>query len=208
MNEHKICSCCFHFASGFCKKWKVTISDLATAETCTRFSTTKKLNKGEQIRRTKLNKQARKRAEVKPEQIGLVCFVDFKEQIIERINGKYRRPTRTECGRGLQVGNKIHLENGRYKMVNRRSLTITNRYQGIPAWAPPSLKAAYDLGCNQANMPAVKKTHRKSCKTCIHFKYVGLGYHCELTGKTAQDYNQKVYCNATNYKRKATASDA
>ena len=118
MDEHKICSCCFYFASGFCKKWKVTISDLATAETCTRFSTTKKLNKGEQIRRNKLNKQARKRAEVKPEQIGLVCFVEFKERIIERINGKYRRPTRTECGRGLQVGNKIHLENGQQEVAN------------------------------------------------------------------------------------------
>ena len=202
MDEQKSCSQCCSFASGFCKKWKVSVPDLAVAETCTGFSTTKMLNKGEQTRRNKLNKQAKKRAEVKSDQVGLVCFVDFKEKIIERINGKYRHPTRTECGRGLQIGNKVYLENGRYKMVNRSTLTITKRYQGIPGWAPQSLVSAYSQDHTEGKDPAVKKMYRKSCKTCIHFMFAGTTYHCELTGKTAKDYNQKVYCQAPNYKRK------
>ena len=207
MDKQKTCAQCCHFASGFCKKWKVAVPDLATAETCTRFSTTKTLNKGEQIRRNKLNKQARKRAEVKPAQVGLVCFVDFKEKIIERINGKYRPPTRIEYGRGLQVGNKVYLANGRYKMVNRSTLTITNRYMGIPGWATSQLVSAYNQCSTTRETPEVKKTYRKSCKTCVHFKFIETVYCCELTGKIAKDYNQKEHCQAPNYKRKPTSSN-
>lgn len=146
MNDEKVCTKCYNFSSGFCRKWKVSVPDIEAAATCSKFSTEKHLNKGEQIRQNKLNKQAKKRAEVKPEQVGLVCFVDYSEKIIERINGKYRHPTRTEYGKGLQIQNKIYLPNGRYKMVNRRTLTITKRYEGIPGWATEALKAAYAKG--------------------------------------------------------------
>lgn len=101
------------------------------------------MNKGLQIRRNKLNKKAKKRAEIKECQKDLVCFVEYSELVIERINGKYRRPTTSIVGRGLQIQNKIFLENGRYKMVNRSSLKITKRYNEIPDWANQKQKEMY-----------------------------------------------------------------
>ena len=100
-------------------------------------------NKGLQIRQNKLNKQAKKRATVKPNQVGLIGFVEYSERIIERINGKYRHPTKTQHGHGLQVENKIYLPNGKYKLVNRSTLKITKRYQNIPEWADTNLLDKY-----------------------------------------------------------------
>ena len=84
---------------------------------------------------------------VKPEQVDLVCFVDFSVKVIERVNGKYRHPTRVEYGKGLQIKNKIYLPNGRYKMVNRTTLKITKRYMDTPEWANEYLIDLY----NKAN---------------------------------------------------------
>ena len=92
-------------------------------------------------------------------------------------------------------------------MVNRSTLTITKRYQGIPEWASQEMVSVYSHGETASKVPEAKKTYRKSCKTCIHFKFEGTTYHCELTGKVAKNYNQKEYCQAPNYKRKPTASD-
>ena len=102
-----------------------------------------KLNKGLQIRQDKLNKKATKRASIKPEQEGLVCFVDFSVKVIEKINGKYRHPTRTETGHGLQIQNKIFTPDGHYKMVNRSTLKIKKRYEDIPEWANEYLLEKY-----------------------------------------------------------------
>lgn len=132
MSDERTCVTCTNHSEGFCNHWKFRVPDITMAEDCDKY---KKLNKGMQIRKNKLDKKAKKRAEIKPEQKGLVCFVEYSEKIIERVNGKYRRPTSNQCGRGLQIENKILLANERYKMVNRTSLKITKRYDSIPEWA-------------------------------------------------------------------------
>lgn len=206
MENRKDCTVCWQYKSGFCKQWKQTISDTAAAETCGKFSTEKALNKGMQIRQDKLKRQARKRAKVKPEQEDIFCFVDFSEKIIERINGKYRRPTRIERGRGLQIKNKIYLENGKYKMVNRTTLSITKKHEDIPGWAGSFLKGLYEKSHNTSIRQASVKPARKRCNTCVHFLYGNIGrhpgYYCDLTKEFAKDYNQLKHCMAPKYKRK------
>ena len=141
MPDERTCTTCANHKDGFCNHWKFRIPDMTMAADCDKY---KKLNKGMQIRKNKLDKKAKKRAEIKPEQKGLVCFVEYSEKIIERVNGKYRRPTSSQSGRGLQVENKILLADGRYKMVNRTSLRITKRYDCIPEWATPTQADIYN----------------------------------------------------------------
>ena len=103
----------------------------------------KGLNKGLQIRQNKLNKKAKKRATIRPEQKGLVRFVNFSVKVIERVNGKYRHPSHTENGCGLQIENKIFTEDGHYKLVNRSTLKITKKYEAVPDWANEYLLDKY-----------------------------------------------------------------
>ena len=119
----------------------------------------KQLNKGLQIRQDKLNKKAKKRASIKLEQEGLVCFVDFSVKVIERINGKYRHPTHTETGHGLQIQNKIFTPDGHYKMVNRSTLKIKKRYEDIPEWVNEYLLEKYQ----KSKVSFEKKNNPKSC---------------------------------------------
>lgn len=100
-------------------------------------------NKGLQIRKNKLKKKAQKRTTVKPSQENLVRFVTFEEKVIERINGKYRHPTTTRTGRGLQIENKVYLENGQHKLVNRTTFKIKKIYDDIPQWATEHLIFLY-----------------------------------------------------------------
>lgn len=151
MTEKRDCAVCWKYRAGFCTQWKQRLSDTTVAETCGKFSTEKILNKGMQIRQKKLDRNARKRAEIRPEQQELVCFVSFTEKIIERINGKYRHPTRIEHGKGLQIKNKIFLATGRYKMVNRSTLKITKRYDKIPEWAGEYLTVLYNDAVSAQN---------------------------------------------------------
>ena len=144
MLEGKDCTMCIEYDENFCKQWRVSISDCSMAKSCAKFSTEKRLNKGMQILKNKRRKQIIKRAKVKPEQENLVCFVDFSEKIIERINGKYRHPTRTEKGSGLQIKNRIYLSNGHYKLVNRSTLAITKRYADIPQGTSDELVTLYE----------------------------------------------------------------
>lgn len=198
----KDCCSCVKYRSGFCSQWKVSIPETTVAQTCGKFNEIRVLNKGLQIRQNKLNKQARKRGEAKEEQIGVVCFVDYSEKIIERINGKYRHPTRTERGKGLQIENKIYLANGHHKMINRSTLKITKIYDNIPPWASQSLIELYQKHLTPTSSTYSRKTLRKSCKTCVHFKFSETQYYCEVTGSRAEDYNHKEYCSAPRYQRK------
>ncbi len=102
------------------------------------------LNKGLEIRNKKRQKKAQKRANIKSDQVNLVRFVDYSIKIIEHINGKYRHPTRTEAGQGLQVQNRIYTLDGHYKMVNRTTLKITKSYTVIPTWANAYLSSKYN----------------------------------------------------------------
>ena len=144
MSENRDCLECAKYTAGFCKQWKTKISDSSIAKTCNKFGVENTLNKGMQILKNKHKKQIKQRAKVKPQQENLVCFVDFSEKVIERINGKYKHPTRTEKGNGLQIQNKIYLLNGNYKMVNRSTLKITKQYLDIPEWATKELIFLYN----------------------------------------------------------------
>lgn len=66
------------------------------------------------------------------------------------MGGKYRKPTRTEKGSGLQIKNKIYMEDGTYKFVNRSTLKVTKQYPDIPEWANEYLKNLYQKSINQS----------------------------------------------------------
>ncbi|MCR4687856.1 MAG: hypothetical protein K5659_09830 [Lachnospiraceae bacterium] len=100
------------------------------------------MNKGLEIRNKKWEKQRIKRNTVKDEQVGLCRFIDFKVEVIEKVNGKYRH-TGHELGKGLQIENKVYLLDGRYKFVNRKSLKIIKIYNEIPNWASDSMITDY-----------------------------------------------------------------
>lgn len=80
---------------------------------------------------------------VQPGQETIVRFVTFREDVIEKINGKYRPRHRVKKGRGLQVKNRIYLANGTYKLVNRTSLRVAKVYSDIPSWANQFLRDKY-----------------------------------------------------------------
>lgn len=144
------CESCKMYRNAYCSAWKARITDLLVAESCQKFSAKpipgatisqkikdgeKPMNKGLMIRQEKLDKQRKRRNTIKPDQENLVRFVSFKVKIIERINGKYRHPERTEFWNGLQIENKVYTPDGHYKFVNRSTLKITQFYEDIPDWA-------------------------------------------------------------------------
>ncbi len=105
--------------------------------------------KREKEEKEKLERQKRKHEkflkkmdDIKPEQIGLVRFVDFRIEKIELVDGKYQHTGR-EFGHGLQIENRIFLDGMNYKMVNRKSLKIINAYENVPDWATEELKEKY-----------------------------------------------------------------
>lgn len=158
------CENCKMYKNAYCSIWKVKITDLSTAETCQKFSTKpipgattsqkvkdgeKPMNKGLMIRQKKLDKQRERRNTIKPNQKDLVRFVSFKVKVIERINGKYRHPERTEFWNGLQIENKIYTPDGHYKLVNRSTLKITKYYEGVPEWVNEYLLDKYQAAINK-----------------------------------------------------------
>lgn len=161
------CESCRMYRNAYCSAWKVRIADLAVAETCQKFSakpisetTTsrkvksdeKPMNKGLMIRQKKLDKQRKRRNTIKPSQENLIRFVSFKVKVIERINGQYRHPERTEFGNGLQIKNKIYTPDGHYKFVNRSTLKITRIYETIPDWANQELLDRYYKATTGSNL--------------------------------------------------------
>lgn len=163
----KNCESCRMYKNAYCSVWKVKITDLSAAETCQKFSAKpipgvtsaskpqsndKSMNKGLMIRQKKLDKQRKRRNTIKPGQENLVRFVSFKVKVIERINGKYRHPERTEFGNGLQIENKIYTPDGHYKFVNRSSLKITKIYETVPDWANQELLDKYSKATTGSNL--------------------------------------------------------
>ncbi len=101
------------------------------------------MNKGLEIRNKKWEKKRTKRNTVKDEQVGLCRFIDFRVEVIEKVNGKYRH-TGHEFGKGLQIENKVYLMDGHYKFVNRKSLKIVKVYEGAPDWANDYVLSVYN----------------------------------------------------------------
>lgn len=108
-------------------------------------------NEKAQEEEKRLEKQKRRREnlfqrmeEVKPEQVGLIRFVDVRWEVIEEIDGKYVRTGRAHS-HGLQIENRVYMVEGQFKMVNRKSLRITKEYDDIPEWATEDLIQKYAL---------------------------------------------------------------
>lgn len=80
---------------------------------------------------------------LKEGQETILVWVLFKHKVIERINGKYKH-VGTKEGQGLQVRNRIYLNNGTYKLVNAKTLSITRKFEEVPAWANDTLIEKYN----------------------------------------------------------------
>ena len=100
------------------------------------------MNRGLEIRQKKLEKNAKKRHEIKERQVNLVRFVTIRWEVIERINGKYRR-TGNATANGLQIENKVYMMDGHYKFINSKSVKIMEIYKEIPEWASEELINKY-----------------------------------------------------------------
>lgn len=104
---------------------------------------TVKNNKGLETRKKKLKKKAQKRAKIKPEQEKVCRFVTIRYEVIEKVDGKYQR-TGNQVVDGLQIKNKVYLNNGHYKMINSKTVKILNIYTAVPEWANDHLLSLYD----------------------------------------------------------------
>lgn len=96
------------------------------------------MNKGLQIRNNKLKKKAQKRNTIKESQADICRFVTIRYEVIEKVNGKFRR-TGNKTVSGLQIKNKVYLLNGHYKMLNSKCVKIMKIWTDIPDWADESL---------------------------------------------------------------------
>lgn len=69
--------------------------------------------------------------------------------------GKYLH-ARDDAASGIQIENRVYLEDGHHKLINSKSVEIVEVYEGIPEWAFPQLVEMYkehmankqDLECN------------------------------------------------------------
>lgn len=85
----------------------------------------------------------RRMHEVREGQGNVCCFVDVKIRTFVRVNGKLNM-NGIECATGLQIKNRIYLEDGRYQMVNSPHLKIVKKYAGIPEDASIQLAKRYE----------------------------------------------------------------
>lgn len=108
------------------------------------------MNKGLKIRNNKLRKNTAKRNTVKPDQIHICRFVEIRYQIIQKINGTFKR-IGAENVRGLQIRNRVYLNSGKYKLINNKGTKIIKIYDDVPEWANDDLKTRYKDFCNNEN---------------------------------------------------------
>lgn len=107
-------------------------------------------NKGIRIWENKRRKNTKKRNTVKPEQENLCRFIDIKFQVIERINGKFKR-TGASVASGLQIRNRLYMNDGHYKLINNKGTKIVRVYEDIPEWANENLISQYEEFLNSHN---------------------------------------------------------
>ena len=91
----------------------------------------KNKNKGLAIRDNKRQKQNKKMRELKDDQENLCRFVWIEYMLFHRVNGK-TRPYKKVGNLGLQISNRVFLNDGTYKWVNNKNLKIKKVYEDIP----------------------------------------------------------------------------
>ena len=102
------------------------------------------LNKGLEIRNAKLQKQVKKRNTINPEQENICGFITIRYAVVERINGKFKH-TGNQTVNGLQIKNRVYLNDSSYKLMNSNSVKILKRYEGITEWANEELIGRYNI---------------------------------------------------------------
>ena len=95
---------------------------------------------------------------------GKPCFVDCKWPSWERVDGKWTFMG-NERGKGLLLGDKIHLANGSYKSLSRsKKLVVTRVYQSVrPTWVTDDLWKMY--------LEALPEEERNSIPKKYNFAY-------------------------------------
>lgn len=91
-------------------------------------------------RRAKRNKKCHV---MKEGQEDICRFVTIKFQVFVKEDNDYKR-VGSEIANGLQIQNKVYLNNGRYKLINRKSARIIEKHEGIPDWANERLTKRYE----------------------------------------------------------------
>ena len=100
------------------------------------------MNKGLEIRAKKRTKQNAKAHSMKEEQKGLCRFVWIEYMLYRKYNGKLQ-PIKLVGNIGLQIENKIYLNDGTYKFANGKNLRIKKIYPDIPDAASELLIQKY-----------------------------------------------------------------
>ena len=80
------------------------------------------MKKGLEIRKAKLEKKAKKRYEVKADQVGVERKVEITYIELKRINGKYERFKRVR--ESIQKENKVYFENNTFVYINKKGTKI------------------------------------------------------------------------------------
>lgn len=104
------------------------------------------LNKGMRIWKAKREKRFKQAREIKPEQENICRFVNFRNTVHRKANGKYIHP-QIEHLQGLQVKNRFYYikdNDVAYVLINKHSAGVTKVHEGIPDWADDRLIKKYN----------------------------------------------------------------
>lgn len=99
-------------------------------------------NKGIEKWAKKKSAHTKKCRTLKDSQKGVCQFVKIEYMEFKVINGK-TRPAGKISALGLQIENKIFLNNGKFKFVNNKNLKIVARFKDIPLNVTEELKEKY-----------------------------------------------------------------
>lgn len=89
------------------------------------------MNKGLETRNIKKTKAREELNVVKEAQRGVCRFVWIEYMLFHNVKGK-TKPYKVVGNVGLQVENKVYLNDGTYKYINNKNLKIKKIYEGVP----------------------------------------------------------------------------
>ena len=104
------------------------------------------LNKGMQIWKAKREKRFKQAHEIKPGQEEICRFVNFRNTVHRKVNGKFIHP-KIEHLQGLQVKNRVYYikdNDVAYVLINKHGAGITKVHDGVPDWADERLVKKYN----------------------------------------------------------------
>jgi hypothetical protein len=124
------CNECIYFnpTNKRCSKYKSFTEPNITVD-CNGYE--KKTNKGIQKRNQKRKKNNQKMKTVKENQESICRFVWVEYLTFHVVNGK-TKPYKTVGNIGLQIANKVYMNDGKYKFINNKNLKIKKVYPSVP----------------------------------------------------------------------------